>query len=62
VIATAALQVIPMANPKLGRTPEIMADAAHTILTRDRAQCTGNFFIDDEVLASAGVKDSIVTP
>src|SRR5262245_52053048 len=57
VIATAALQVIPMANPKLGRTPEIMADAAHTILTRDARMCTGNFFIDDEVLASAGVKD-----
>jgi len=57
VIATAALQVIPMANPKLGRTPEIMADAAYTILTRDARQCTGNFFIDDEVLASAGVKD-----
>ena len=57
VIATAALQVIPLANPKLGRTPEIMADAAYTILTRDARQCTGNFFIDDEVLASAGVKD-----
>ncbi len=57
VIATAALQVIPMANPKLGRTPEIMADAAHAILTRNARECTGNFFIDDEVLASAGVKD-----
>ena len=57
VIATAALQVIPLANPKLGRTPEIMADAAYAILTRDARQCTGNFFIDDEVLASAGVKD-----
>jgi citronellol/citronellal dehydrogenase len=57
VIATAALQVIPMANPKLGRTPDIMADAAHAILTRNARECTGNFFIDDEVLASAGVKD-----
>jgi citronellol/citronellal dehydrogenase len=57
VIATAALQVIPLANPKLGRTPEIMADAAHAILTRNSRECTGNFFIDDEVLASAGVKD-----
>jgi citronellol/citronellal dehydrogenase len=57
VIATAALQVIPMANPKLGRTPEIMADAAYAILTRDARSCTGNFFIDDEVLASAGVQD-----
>jgi citronellol/citronellal dehydrogenase len=57
VIATAALQVIPMANPKLGRTPEIMADAAHVILTSNSRECTGNFFIDDEVLAKAGVKD-----
>ena len=57
VIATAALQVIPLANPKLGRTPEIMADAAHVILTSNSRECTGNFFIDDEVLAKAGVKD-----
>jgi citronellol/citronellal dehydrogenase len=57
VIATAALQVIPLANPKLGRTPQIMADAAHVILTSNSRECTGNFFIDDEVLAKAGVKD-----
>ena len=57
VIATAALNLIPMANPKLGRKPEIMADAAHAVLTRDARQCTGNFFIDDEVLAESGVKD-----
>jgi citronellol/citronellal dehydrogenase len=57
VIATAALQVIPLANPKLGRTPDIMADAAHVILTSNSRECTGNFFIDDEVLAKAGVKD-----
>ena len=56
-VLRAALQVIPMANPKLGRTPDIMADAAHAILTRNARECTGNFFIDDEVLVSAGVKD-----
>ena len=39
------------------RTPEIMADAAHAILTRDARTTTGNFFIDDEVLAEAGVTD-----
>lgn len=39
------------------RSPQIMADAAHEILTRDPAECTGNFFIDDEVLAEAGVTD-----
>jgi citronellol/citronellal dehydrogenase len=57
VIATAALNVIAMANPKLGRTPAIMADAAHAIFNRDAKECTGNFFIDDEVLSAAGVKD-----
>ncbi|HEY5807048.1 MAG TPA: NAD(P)-dependent oxidoreductase [Povalibacter sp.] len=57
VIATAALNLIPHANPKLGRKPEIMADAAHAILTRDPRQCTGNFFIDDEVLTQAGITD-----
>ena len=57
IIATAALNVIALADPKRGRKPDIMADAAHAILTRDPRTCTGNFFIDDEVLASAGVKD-----
>jgi citronellol/citronellal dehydrogenase len=57
VIATAALNIIASADPKKARKPEIMADAAHVILTRDPRSCTGNFFIDDEVLASAGTKD-----
>jgi citronellol/citronellal dehydrogenase len=57
VIATAALNLIPMADPKRGRKPEIMADAAHAILTRDPRSCSGNFFIDDEVLKGAGVAD-----
>jgi citronellol/citronellal dehydrogenase len=39
------------------RKPEIMADAAHAILARDARACTGNFFIDDEVLREAGVTD-----
>ncbi len=39
------------------RKPEIVADAAHVILTKDSRVCTGNFFIDDEVLAEAGVTD-----
>lgn len=57
VIATAALNVIPMADPQKGRNPKIMADAAHAILNRDPRTCTGNFFMDDEVLAAAGVTD-----
>lgn len=39
------------------RTPEIMADAAYLIFTQNSRQCTGNFFIDEEVLKSFGVKD-----
>jgi citronellol/citronellal dehydrogenase len=37
------------------RKPEIMADAAHAILTRNSRECTGNFFIDEEVLRSEGI-------
>ena len=39
------------------RQPEILADAAHAILVRDPRSCTGVTFIDDEVLAEAGVTD-----
>jgi citronellol/citronellal dehydrogenase len=56
-IATAALQMIPGIRPEHCRKPEIMADAAYLVLTADASTTTGNFFIDDEVLASAGVSD-----
>jgi citronellol/citronellal dehydrogenase len=39
------------------RKPEIMADAAHWILTQGSRAITGNFFIDEEVLARAGITD-----
>ncbi len=39
------------------RTPEIIADAAHVILTKPAKEFTGNFCIDDETLASVGVTD-----
>jgi citronellol/citronellal dehydrogenase len=39
------------------RTPRIMADAAHWILTRPSREFTGNFCIDDAVLWDAGVRD-----
>ena len=59
VIATAALQMIPGAEVERCRTPEIMADAAHAVLTRDARDPanTGNFYIDDEVLTAAGITD-----
>ena len=57
VIDTAALQMIPGIDALAGRTPEILADAAFVILNRASKDCTGNFFVDDEVLASVGVTD-----
>jgi len=57
VIQTAALQMIPGVRPEQCRTPRIMAEAAIAILERDAASTTGNFFIDEEVLASTGVQD-----
>lgn len=42
---------------KLSRTPEIVADAAYCILTRNSKTCTGNFFIDVNVLTEAGITD-----
>ena len=41
----------------LGRKPEIMADAAHAILSSDARRQTGEFLIDEEVLRKAGVTD-----
>ncbi len=57
VIQTAALQMIPGVKPEHCRSVDIMADAAHAVLTSDAATTTGNFFIDEEVLARAGVTD-----
>ncbi len=57
VIQTAALQMIPGIRPEHCRMPQIMADAALLVLERDAATTTGNFFIDEDVLASAGVTD-----
>jgi citronellol/citronellal dehydrogenase len=57
IIATAALQVIPGAEAGRGRSPEIVADAAAYILTQESRTSTGNFFIDEEVLAKAGMTD-----
>ncbi len=55
-IATAALQMIPGVDTNKCRRPEILADAAHFILTVDTS-VSGNFFIDDEVLVAHGVTD-----
>lgn len=58
VIATAALNMLGGAvDPNHCRTEEIMADAAHAILRQDARLCTGNFFLDEDVLRSTGVSD-----
>ena len=56
-IVTAALQMIPGLDLDMCRKPEILADAAHAIFTSDAKATTGNFFIDDELLASHGVSE-----
>ncbi|MCB8837216.1 NAD(P)-dependent oxidoreductase [Aurantimonas sp. VKM B-3413] len=42
---------------RMSRKPDIVADAAHAILTRPSRQATGNFFIDELVLMEEGVED-----
>jgi citronellol/citronellal dehydrogenase len=59
IIATAAVQNLLGGDAAMAasRTPEIVADAAREIFLRDPRSCTGNMFIDDEVLAEAGITD-----
>ena len=57
-IATAAIEFnFPEAVLRASRLPAIVADAAHAILTSDSRTCSGNFFIDEEVLRAAGESD-----
>jgi citronellol/citronellal dehydrogenase len=58
-IATAAIQNLLGGDGviKQSRTPEILADAAYIILTRPSREFTGQFCIDDEILASEGITD-----
>lgn len=58
-IATAAVKYALGGDAMIqcSRTPDIMADAALSILTQDSKICTGNFFIDEEVLKDHGVTD-----
>ena len=59
LIATAAVQNLLGGDEAVAaaRTPEIVADAAHAILVRDARECTGNTFIDEDVLREEGVTD-----
>jgi citronellol/citronellal dehydrogenase len=59
IIATAAIQNLLGGDAAMARsrTPEIMADAAHAILSRPPMERTGQMLIDDEVLAELGITD-----
>jgi citronellol/citronellal dehydrogenase len=58
-IATAAMEMIGGKENALPhcRSPEIVADAAHAILVSDSRSCTGNFFLDEDILRKAGAND-----
>jgi citronellol/citronellal dehydrogenase len=59
IIATAAVQNLLGGDEAMrrSRSPQIMADAAAAILARPSREATGNFYLDDEVLAEEGVTD-----
>lgn len=59
LIATAAVRNLPNGESAMSRSrrPEIIADAAALILARPSTEATGNFYIDDEVIAEQGVTD-----
>jgi len=58
-IATAAVKNLlgGQSSIKHSRKPEIVADAAYLILTKPSNECTGNFFIDEELLIEHGITD-----
>lgn len=59
MISTAAVRNVIGGDEAMNhcRFPEIVADSAMEIVSRPAASCTGNFFLDDELLASAGIDD-----
>lgn len=58
LIATAAIEFnFPTQVLRGSRHPAIVADAAHHILTRNSRECTGNFFVDEDLLRTTGVVD-----
>jgi citronellol/citronellal dehydrogenase len=57
LIWTAAMRMVTSVRPEQCRAPEIVADAAHWILTRPSREVTGRFFLDEAALGEAGVTD-----
>jgi citronellol/citronellal dehydrogenase len=56
-VATAAVEMFFPESIQASRKPQIMADAAHVILTSDSRTTTGRFFIDEDVVRGAGITD-----
>ena len=57
-INTSAISMLGgFVSPNQCRIPEIVSDAAHIILSKNSNDCTGNFFIDEEVLKESGTSD-----
>ncbi|MEO7198427.1 MAG: SDR family oxidoreductase, partial [Solirubrobacterales bacterium] len=59
LVATAAVRNLLGGDAAMARSrkPEIMSDSAHAVLTRPSRECTGNFFLAEDVLLEAGVND-----
>lgn len=57
LIYTAAMKMVAGVKPEHCRNEQIVADAAHAILTSDARENTGNFYIDEDILRSQGVQD-----
>ncbi|MBG0738385.1 NAD(P)-dependent oxidoreductase [Paeniglutamicibacter antarcticus] len=59
LINTAAVRNMPDGErlAEGARRPDIVADAAHAVLTRSSRETTGNFFTDEQVLAEEGITD-----
>lgn len=57
VIDTEALRMIPGVDRRATRKPQIMADAWHALVQQDPKQVTGQFLLDEEILARVGITD-----
>jgi citronellol/citronellal dehydrogenase len=59
IIATAAVQNLLGGEEAMARSrrPELVADAAHAVVTRASRECTGNLFLAEDVLAEEGITD-----
>jgi len=59
IIATAAVQNLLGGEEAMARSrrPELVADAAHAIVTRPSRECSGNLFLAEDVLAEEGITD-----